>query len=374
MRARGRLAILAGVGTLVVSCSGPLPDAGSDVVIGAVLPLSGPDAESGRAVLRGLQLAAERASPPVTLLAVDGHGTTIASARRLRELAQDPSVDVVIGGWLASTARTLAAVASAEAVPFVALSPLGAPSLGGGVPELFLLHRIGALGQACAVFAREELGAEQAGVLVIEGSTGSHALADAFAREFVAAGGQIGWTIAPDEQGRLALPRGPETKVGVIWIAGPSEWAQKSVELARRSRGAAVMLADGWNLDAVAGLVEAEVPVYLAGFFSQTDPAPPARALAEACEEAEVPPSAAVAFGWDALQLVRNAAGRGGPSRDGIRTALRTGEALEGATGRVGHAAPSRSRETPAISSAAPGGFVFVRRVEVAPLPPPPGA
>ena len=211
-------------------------------------------------------------------------------------------------------------------------------------------------------------------MFVIDGSTGSRTLADAFAAEFTAGGGNVVWTIGPDDEGRVALPRGPETKIDALYVAGPSEWAEKCVALMRKSRGAAVLLADGWALDSVEALVERDVPVYLAGFFSETDPALPVRELLQACAEAEIPPSPALGFGWDALRLVQEAAARGGPSRDGIRAALRMGEPLIGASGQVGHAIPSRSGETPAISAAAPGGFVFIRRVEVAPLPPPPGA
>jgi ABC-type branched-subunit amino acid transport system substrate-binding protein len=373
VRSRKLLAIPALVAALVPSCAEPPADPGSGVVIGAILPLSGPDGESGRDLLRGLELAAAAADPPITLLPVDGEGKAATSARRLRELARDPLVDVVVGGWLASTARTLAAVASAEAVPFIALSPLAGPSIAVPGSDLFLLHRLEALGQASAVFAREDLGAESAGVFWIEGSAASRALADAFAREFAAGGGEIAWTLAPDGAGRLALPRGPEAKVEALYVGGPSDWAERVVELAGRSRGAAVLLADGWRLDSVEALVAADIPVYLAGFFSETDPLPPARALLDACAAAEVPPSPAVAFGWDAVQLVRYSAA-GGTTRGALRGALRVSDAVHGATGRVGHAIPSRTRETPAVSSAMPGGFVFVRRVEVGPPAPATGA
>jgi ABC-type branched-subunit amino acid transport system substrate-binding protein len=372
VRARALLAV-AGLSVLVLGCDERPADPGSDVVIGAILPLSGPDGESGRDLLKGLELAAAAADPPISILPVDGEGKAAASARRLRELAQDPTIDVVVGGWLASTARTLAAVAAAEAVPFIALSPLAGPSIDVPGSDLFLLHRLEALGQASAAFAREDLGAQNAGVFRIEGSTASRALADAFAREFTAAGGQIAWTIAPDGEGRLALPRGPEIKVEVLYVGGPSEWATRCVDLARRSRGAAVLLADGWRLDTVDALVTADVPVYVASFFSDTDLAPSARALLDACAAAEVAPSPAVAFGWDAVQLVRHAASAGA-TRNALRSALRVSDAVTGATGRVGHAIPSRTRETPAVSSATPGGFVFVRRVEVAPPAPSSGA
>jgi ABC-type branched-subunit amino acid transport system substrate-binding protein len=373
VRPRTLVAIAALVSALVAACDDAPPDPGSGVVIGAILPLSGPDGESGRDLLHGLELAAAASDPPITVLPVDGEGKAAASARRLRELAHDPLVDVVVGGWLASTARTLAAVATAEAVPFIALSPLAGPSIRVPGSDLFLLHRLEALGQASAAFAREDLGAENAGVFRIEGSAASRALADAFAREFTAGGGQIAWTLAPDEQDRLALPRGPEMKVEVLYVGGPSEWAERCVDLARRSRGAAVLLADGWRLDSVEALVAADVPVYVTGFFSETDPSAPARALLDACAAAEVLPSPAVAFGWDAVQLVRHAASAG-VTRDALRSALRVSDAVAGASGRVGHPIPSRTREAPAVSSATPGGFVFVRRVEVAPLAPASGA
>ncbi len=371
---RKRLRVMVGLlAILTGSCGKPESGLPPSVVVGTVLPLSGPDAETGRDVLLGLRLAAEREGSTITLLPVDGEGTSMASARKLRALARDPRVDVVIGGWLASTARTLAAVAGGVAVPFIALSPLAGASSEAVGNNLFLLHRIGALGQAAAVFAREDLGGEQAGIFLIPGSTASRTLGDAFDREFNAAGGQVAWTISPDEEGRVALPRGPEKKVDVIYVAGPSEWAERCLELGQKTASATILLADGWRLDAVDALVERGVPVYLAGFYCGTDATPAVQELLDACAQAELPASPAVALGWDSLRLVQEAAAAGGTSREAIRTALRMGEPLEGASGNVGHTRSAHSPETPALSMAARGGFVFVRRVEVVP-PPPPGA
>ncbi|MGH2570096.1 MAG: hypothetical protein ACRDGR_02645, partial [bacterium] len=86
MRARSLLAIAGLVSALVPACAERPADPGSGIVIGAILPLSGPDGESGRDLLQGLELAAAAADPPITVLPVDGEGKAAASARRLREL------------------------------------------------------------------------------------------------------------------------------------------------------------------------------------------------------------------------------------------------------------------------------------------------
>jgi ABC-type branched-subunit amino acid transport system substrate-binding protein len=335
------------------------------VVLGAVLPLSGEEAHTGEEILQGLRLAAEveDAAPLLAIRAADGEAAPAASVHAFRELAADPEVSAVVGGWFASTGRTLIAVAGTAGVPLLVLSPLAAAP--GGQGDTFPLHRISALGEAAAWFAYDELDARRAGILRLPGSEVSGRLADSFAAAFARPDSRLAWSISPDGAGTLSLPPGPAEPVDAIFVAGPGEWAARCSALGPSTREAAILTTTGWQADGLDRLAAGGAPVYLVSFFSATDPSPANRRLLEACARAGREPTPALALGWDVGRLVRHAALVGGRDRDGVRAGLRGGAPFSGATGRLDFGWAGTARETPAVSSLSSAGVVFLRRVEV---------
>ncbi|MGQ0722096.1 MAG: ABC transporter substrate-binding protein [Candidatus Eiseniibacteriota bacterium] len=359
-----RRAAAAAGAPLTLSASEP-SEAPADrpIVLGAVLPLSGEEAHTGEEILEGLELAAEveDAAPPLAIRAADGEAAPAASVHAFRELAGDPEVSAVVGGWFASTGRTLTAVAGTAGVPLLVLSPLAGASQG----DVFPLHRISALGEAAARFAYDELDARRAGILRLPGGEVSGRLADAFAAAFTRPDSRLVWSISPDGAGRLALPAGPAEPVDAIFVAGAGEWAERCSALGASTREAAILTVTGWQTDGLDRLAAGGVPVYLVSFFSATDPSPANRRLLEACARTGREPTPALALGWDVGRLIRHAALVGGRDRDGIRTGLRGGAPFSGATGRLDFGWAGTPRETPAVSSLSSAGLVFLRRVEV---------
>jgi ABC-type branched-subunit amino acid transport system substrate-binding protein len=337
------------------------------VVVGAVLPLSGEEAHTGQEILEGLTLAAETedAAPVLDVRAVDGEAAPSPSVQRFRELAADPEVSAVVGGWFASTGRTLSAVAGTAGVPFLCLSPFAAAGARG---DVYPLHRISALAEGAAIFAYDELGARRAGVLRLSGGEVSGRLAQAFATAFARSDSRIAWTISPDGAGTLALPPGPAEPVDAIFVAGPGEWAERCSALGPSTREAAILTVTGWDPEGLERAAAKGAPVYLVSFFSSTDPSPANRRLLEACARAGREPTPALALGWDVGRLLRHAALVGGRDRAGLRAGLRGGAPFSGATGRLEFGPAGAARETPAVSSLSPAGVVFLRRVEV-PIP-----
>jgi ABC-type branched-subunit amino acid transport system substrate-binding protein len=361
MRALGRRLLT--LSLLTLSCARGDAPPGTPLVVGAVLPLSGPAAPAGQEVLAGLEMAAaqEDAAPRLVIRSADGEGEPVPAARRFRELAGDPDVAALVGGWLPSTARTLSAVAETGGLPVISLSPLtGAQAQPAAT---FVMHRVDALARAAARFAREDLEAQRAGVCAVAEADISGLLAEAFTEAFSAAGGEIVWTVSPDRQGEMRMPPGPEDAADVIWVAGKADLAVRCSELTAKTREAAVLTAAGWEGRGLPELADGGVSVYVVSWFSPTDPSPENRAFLEACARAGRDPTPASALGWDAARLVREAAQRGGAARAPIRAALRSGTSLTGPTGRIDLPAAD-APETPAVSSISPGGPVFLRRVE----------
>jgi len=351
---------------LLASCQGAADRRPSaDVVLGAVLPLSGADAASGEALLRGLELGSRSVGPgpPIQIRVLDGEGEPGPTVRRCRELADDAGVRAVAGGWLASTARAMAAVAGPQGVPFVSLSPLTLPFGRSASPDIFVLHRLGALASSSARFAREDLSAQVAGVVRLADHEISSTLADAFVEGFRQLGGEVAWTISPDASRHLSLPAGPEIRLDVIYVAAPSEWALDAVFLGERGRDAKVLTAVGWESSNLQSLVNVGATVYVSAFFSENEASPTTEQFLEECRAAGIAPTPAAAYGWDAARLVRHAAARSDGSREGIASALSRTDPCAGATGPLAPWGVSWGPEAPGILSVTAEGWVPVRRV-----------
>ncbi len=94
--------------------------AGSKVVLGCLLPLTGQLSNIGFRVQRGMELAAKGA--PVELVFKDTHTDPQTAAELTRDLAQDENVLAVLGPLSSSVAQSAATAAQAAGLPLVALS------------------------------------------------------------------------------------------------------------------------------------------------------------------------------------------------------------------------------------------------------------
>jgi len=91
-------------------------------LVGIVLPLSGPSATIGTAMLNAAQLALfELASPDLTLLPFDSAGTAEGAADAVRQ-AVGQHVDIIVGPLFAAEARAATPIAEAARVPLLSLS------------------------------------------------------------------------------------------------------------------------------------------------------------------------------------------------------------------------------------------------------------
>jgi ABC-type branched-subunit amino acid transport system substrate-binding protein len=91
-------------------------------MVGIVLPLSGPSAAIGTAMLNAAQMALfELASPDLTLVPFDSAGTPEGATEAVR-LAIGQRVDIIVGPLFAAEARAATPIAEAAHVPLLSLS------------------------------------------------------------------------------------------------------------------------------------------------------------------------------------------------------------------------------------------------------------
>lgn len=347
----------------VPACVGPGRNDEALPRIGAILPLSGPEAASGEEVLSGLRLRVQE-DGGVELVHADGASEPVTSARRLAELSAQDRVVAVVGGWDAAVARPLASLARDRGMPFLALSSLASPGAGSGSVDA--LHHLEGLALAAAVWAGNEPGLTAAGVLRDDDSEASRRAADTFAAEFLRVGGRIAWTVGRDEDGRIERPEGPESTVDFVFVGGP-------VRLVRQFLGqggpataeASYVTLEGWDSpdDEDGDGVRYHVTNYYAAEERRA-----VELFRAACEAAELEPTQARALGWDAAGAVMRLGSRVSMTRAGIAQALRTGDSVPGATGRL---AICGSVEAPAVLRIDLDGVEFLGRVEAVGAPTP---
>jgi ABC-type branched-subunit amino acid transport system substrate-binding protein len=154
--------------------------------IGVLAPISGDQAEIGKSVVQGVQLAIEQAvsTGGIALKAIvlDTKGNMIETARRTRELLDDHRVPLIIGPVLSQTATVCAAMVTGK--PTVMLSPTatddGIASLGNNVFQMNVT--LGVLGRRVAAYAIENLNIREFAIVAPNTSYGK-VLAESFKDE-----------------------------------------------------------------------------------------------------------------------------------------------------------------------------------------------
>lgn len=179
---------------MVASLAGP-----ERVVLGALLPLTGPNRAVGRRALAGM-LVAQRSfhvasEPSVTLIIEDSHGDVVGGYERLVQAG----ALAVVGPLQTSQARELVGPSGERGVPVLALTAesVGDMEDGGAVFRNFLSAHAEA--QAAARVAFEQIGDRRAAVVFPDMGYGQ-TMAQAFAAEFRSLGGEIVAEIAYDRQ------------------------------------------------------------------------------------------------------------------------------------------------------------------------------
>jgi branched-chain amino acid transport system substrate-binding protein len=319
------------------------PEPPAPVVVGAVLPLTGPQASYGVAARSGLELAAQQVNAAgqvrLRLVVMDDEGDrelAVSAAQRL--IARDRAA-LLIGEVSSSASLALAEVAQRAQVPLISPSAT-APELTRMGPYVFRACAADPFqAQAMARFATGTLKARRFGVLVDLGSTYSPALAEAFRAAVGAAGGAVvaqGQYSADDPDFDAALDALRAAEVEAVYLPGYAREVRR-ILVAAKARGlAAVFLGgDGWDAPEVTG-PEADGH-YFVSHYAPEAAGPEAAGFAAAYQAAyNEAPDAYSALGYDTLKLAAAAlAASGGASGEPLRAALAGVKGFSGITGKL---------------------------------------
>ncbi len=156
------------------------------VQIGVLVPISGDEAEIGKSVYQGVQLAVDQANQMNGLTAktivLDTKGNMVETVRRTRELVEDHRVPVIIGPVLSHTATVSAAMLMDKQT--VMISPTatddGISTLGKNIYQMNVT--LGVLGKKVARYAAENLNIDDYAILAPNNAYGK-ILAESFKAE-----------------------------------------------------------------------------------------------------------------------------------------------------------------------------------------------
>lgn len=269
---------------LDVAVKAPPPKTAAKTRIGLLAPLSGANADAGRSVARGAELAVTLAADrglSVELISLDTRGNYIETVRRTHELMHETRVPVIIGPVLSIEAAVAAGMVLEQGSTALISPTATEEGIASLSPNVFQLNlTLPALARRIAAYAVQTAGIGDF-VILAPKSTYGKTLADHFRLEVKRLGGRV---IAEESfaEGGADIPAAVSR---LRTTAGGGIWA-KSVS-------------DGQAIEGYADRQSylADAPIALGGIFIPAAAADAAPA-AEACSAAKLSGQLLGSSGW----------------------------------------------------------------------------
>jgi branched-chain amino acid transport system substrate-binding protein len=322
---------------------------GPDVVIGAYLPVTGPEASFGLAVHNGIAIAVAEQNRAggvrggrIVMRTIDTHGRTSEAAAAVNRLATEERAVAILGEVTSRASLAGAGVAQGLGVPMIA--PVAThpdiTRVGDMISRACILDEAQAV--AMASFARTRLKAARVAVLYDLTQPYSSGLATLFDQAFSRLGGTIATVqtfngASLDVQAQLEAIR--DAKVDAIFA--PLYYAPAAV-IARKLREldvtAPMLGTDGWDSPELGKLAGAALDgSYYTSSFAAGDPRPIVQELVKQYRAKHGgDPDGLAALGYDSARLLFAAMTRARSlsGRD-LAEAIGSTKGLQGATGTL---------------------------------------
>jgi branched-chain amino acid transport system substrate-binding protein len=373
------LVVATAVGMALAAAAFGAPAGSGPINVGAVFSETGGLRSIGSPGLAGMRLAAAEINAGggllgrrVRLVAADSRSRPAAVARAVRRLIERDRV-VGLGGLNDSTLALAAGpVAQRAGIPFVT-SGATLPSLPRRVGDTFFMAAYGDDAQARAVadFARSDLRARSAVLLVDRGSDFTRALAKFFRRRFVARGGKLASRLSYASGERNFAPlmariRALRPRPDVLFFSAlPSEAGRLVREARAAGLSQPILSGDGFDtplIGRVAGALADDV--YYSTHVALDSDAPVVRRFVASYRSRyrRPPDSAFAALGYDTMRLLADAIRRAGSTDPAaIRRALAATRGFAMVTGRISYARGRRTATKPVtiirVQNGRPGFF-----------------
>jgi branched-chain amino acid transport system substrate-binding protein len=343
------VALITTVAGLAGGCGGEKAPEDQGIKIGFYGATTGPTATFALSGRNGAALAVEQLNAAggvlgkkIVLLSEDDRGEASEAASAVSKLITRDHVVALIGEQASSRTLAAAPIAQSYGVPMISPTSTNVEVTKKG-EYIFRACFIDAYqGRAVADFARRDLKAKTAAILIDARSDYSVGLAAAFRKSFEAQGGKITSELKYEEgdadfsaQLTAMRPGQPD----VLFIPG---YYTDAGLIARQAKSlglkATLLGADGWDspkLVEIGG--EAMEGAYFANHYSVDDPSPAVRKFVDAYKARYgAEPDSIAASSYDAMRMLADAITRAGSTEGArVRDALAATKDFPGVTGTI---------------------------------------
>jgi len=345
-----RLASLVCIAAIAcISCGGEKAPEDQGIKVGFYGALTGPTATFALSGRNGATIAVEQIDAAggvlgkrIVLLSEDDRGEASEAASAVSKLITRDHVVALIGEQASSRTLAAAPIAQTYGVPMISPTSTNVEVTKKG-DYIFRACFIDAYqGRAVADFARRNLSAKTAAILIDARSDYSVGLAEAFRKSFEAQDGRITSELRYEEgdsdfsaQLTAIRPEQPD----VLFVPG---YYTDAGLIARQARSlglkATLLGADGWDspkLVEIGG--DAMEGAYFANHYSVDDPSPAVRKFVDAYKTRfGAEPDSIAASSYDAMRMLADAIARAGSTEGArVRDALATTKDFPGVTGTI---------------------------------------
>jgi branched-chain amino acid transport system substrate-binding protein len=355
------------------------PYVGADILLGEYGSLTGAQASFGQGTHKGILMAVDEINAKggvlnkkIRVQTEDDGGQTSQVPSVVRKLIDQDNVLAILGEVASSNSLAAAPICQAAGVPMLSPSSTNPKVTQKGDYIFRTCFTDDFVGVAMAKFARTNLKAKTAALLIDGDSDYSKGLRDTFSQGFKDAGGTITTTVeyvAGDKDFRAPLTKIKATSPDVIFIPGYyTDVANIAVQARGLDMKQTLMGSDGWDSPKLFEIGKAAVQgSYISNHYSPSDPSPRVRKFVADFKkkyDGETP-DALAAVGYDAAALMTDAIKRAGAlDRAKLRDALATTKNFPGVTGVITIDANRNAQKPLAILQIEGDGYKFVTNVK----------
>jgi branched-chain amino acid transport system substrate-binding protein len=352
------------------------PLSSTEIVIGAVFPMTGPIATYGQESVNGMKMALKKVGKvnglPIRLIVEDNKGEPVESANAVKKLINVNNVHLIVGSVASSNTLAGAPIAQQARVPLMtpASTNESVTKTGNYISRTCFTDAF--QGVVMAKFAYESLNKKKAIIIVDNSSDYSKGLASVFKKKFIELGGTVidgTFTyIQKDTDFRSLLRKVKREGPDVVWLPGYYTEVGLMLNQARQmGMNLPFLGGDGWDspkLQELAG--EAGIKGnYISSHFSPEDEDPMVKGFVkEYVATYGQKPGAMAALGYDGVLVVADALKRAGTlTHESISKAINTTKAFVGITGSITIDENRNARKAAVVLETTATGMKFKQKV-----------
>jgi branched-chain amino acid transport system substrate-binding protein len=352
------------------------PLSSTEIVIGAVFPMTGPIATYGQESVNGMKMALKKVGKvkgmPIRLIVEDNKGEPVESANAVKKLINIDNVHMIVGSVASSNTLAGAPIAQAAQVPLMTPASTNETVTQTGSYISRTCFTDAFQGVVMAKFAYESLEKKKAIIIVDNSSDYSKGLAAVFKKKFIELGGTVidgTFTyVQKDTDFRSLLRKVKREGPDVIWLPGYYTEVGLMLNQARQmGMNLPFLGGDGWDspkLQELAG-EEGIKGNYISSHFSPDDEDPLVQGFVkEYVATYGQKPGAMAALGYDGVLVVADALNRAEVlDHVSISKAINETKGFVGVTGSITIDENRNARKAAVVLETTAKGMKFKQKV-----------